>query len=81
MNLNLSYLDRGTWTSTVFSLSSRDFCKVMYDKNQLWYKYWTEHVSNDIEDKCLNVSGVGIHRCHLMKKATPIFHLADKNGI
>ncbi|XP_016926802.3 uncharacterized protein [Drosophila suzukii] len=57
MNLNLSYLDRGTWTSTVFSLSSRDFCKVMYDKNQLWYKYWTEHVSNDIVDKCLNVSG------------------------
>ncbi|XP_039231494.1 uncharacterized protein LOC6538141 isoform X1 [Drosophila yakuba] len=57
MSAKLLYMDRGTWTPTVFSLLSKDFCKVMYDKNQLWYKYWTGHIINDVKN-CINVAGV-----------------------
>ncbi|KAH8362949.1 hypothetical protein KR084_003659 [Drosophila pseudotakahashii] len=60
VTVNLLYFERGTWTSTVFSMNSRDFCKDMYDQNKFWYKYWTQYVLNDIQDKCVNVPGVSI---------------------
>ncbi|EDV53303.2 uncharacterized protein Dere_GG11614 [Drosophila erecta] len=47
MSGKLLYMDRGTWTPTVFSLTAKDFCTVMFDKNQLWYKYWTAHITNE----------------------------------
>jgi len=31
----------------------------MYDENQMWYKVWTQHIKNDIKDKCVNIPGVG----------------------
>lgn len=45
----------------MLSIEINDFCKVLYDKNQVWYKYWTQYVTNadDVKDKCLNVPGVG----------------------
>ncbi|EDW98388.1 uncharacterized protein LOC6538142 [Drosophila yakuba] len=55
--IKLLYWDRGTWTSTVFSAYFRDFCKIMYDKNQILYEPWTEHIVNDVQDKCVNVPG------------------------
>ncbi|XP_017006183.1 uncharacterized protein [Drosophila takahashii] len=58
--VKLFYLDRGTWTPTMFSVLIRDFCKVMYDKNQIWYNVWTRHITNDIKDKCVNVPGMKI---------------------
>ncbi|XP_052836519.1 uncharacterized protein LOC128252659 [Drosophila gunungcola] len=60
MNTNLLYFDRGTWTPTAFSMVSKDFCKSMYDKNQYYYKYWTGYITNDIQDKCINVPGTKI---------------------
>ncbi|XP_016949869.1 uncharacterized protein LOC108024462 [Drosophila biarmipes] len=59
-SVNLLYLERGTWKPTMFSLFSNDFCKVMYEKKQLWYKVWTQHISNDIQDKCINSPGTKI---------------------
>ncbi|XP_026839686.1 uncharacterized protein LOC6555354 [Drosophila erecta] len=59
MSGKLLYMDRGTWTPTVFSLTAKDFCTVMFDKNQLWYKYWTAHITNEVKN-CLNVPGTKI---------------------
>lgn len=38
-----------------------DSCKQLYDKNQYWYKLWTQYIINadDVKDKCINVPGVG----------------------
>ncbi|XP_050745375.1 uncharacterized protein LOC108024301 isoform X2 [Drosophila biarmipes] len=60
LSIKLLYFDRGSWMPTVFSLVSKDFCKFMYDKNQIWYKIWTRHITNDIKDKCVNVPGAKI---------------------
>nr|XP_036673586.1 uncharacterized protein LOC118877727 [Drosophila suzukii] len=54
---NVLHLDRGTWMPTVLSINVNDFCKVMYDKNQYWFKYWTQYIINDVKDKCVNVPG------------------------
>jgi len=45
---------------TVLSINVNDFCKVMYDKNQYWFKYWTQYIINDVKDKCVNSPGVGL---------------------
>ncbi|XP_037718209.1 uncharacterized protein LOC119552614 [Drosophila subpulchrella] len=54
---NVMHLDRGTWMPTVLNIIVNDFCKVMYDKNQYWFQYWTQYVINDVQDKCVNVPG------------------------
>ncbi|XP_017083039.1 uncharacterized protein LOC108115913 [Drosophila eugracilis] len=58
LSIKLLYLDRGIWSPTVFSLVTRDFCKSMYDKNQIWYKCWTQHITNDNKHTCINVRGM-----------------------
>nr|XP_043067622.1 uncharacterized protein LOC108122660 [Drosophila bipectinata] len=60
LTIQLLYMDRGTWQPTVFSINTKDFCKIMYDKRQFWYKFWTKHITNvdDIKDRCLTVPGV-----------------------
>ncbi|XP_043065047.1 uncharacterized protein LOC108102066 isoform X2 [Drosophila ficusphila] len=55
--IKLLYFDRGTWTPTVLSMLARDFCKIMYDPNQIWYQMWTQYIKNDVKDKCVNVPG------------------------
>ncbi|XP_017082370.2 uncharacterized protein LOC108115445 [Drosophila eugracilis] len=47
--------ERGTWTPTVFSLYAYDFCAVMFDPNQLWFKYWFKYFANreEIKEKCV----------------------------
>lgn len=52
--------DRGSWRATPLSLSVDDACKILYDKNQYWYQFWTEYITNadEIKDNCLNVPGV-----------------------
>ncbi|XP_039492778.1 uncharacterized protein LOC120452564 [Drosophila santomea] len=94
MSAKLLYMDRGTWTPTVFSLLSKDFCKVMYDKNQLWYKYWTGHIINDVKN-CINVAGTKyIHEKYVLSltatamgpvtegryKANIVFRAYDSSG-
>ncbi|KAI8038426.1 uncharacterized protein LOC128254976 [Drosophila gunungcola] len=56
---SLLYFDRGSWQPTTLNMVVRDFCKVMYDKNQLWYKAWSSHITNskDIENYCIKVVG------------------------
>ncbi|EDW02485.1 GH19860 [Drosophila grimshawi] len=51
--------DRGVWEPTIFSVSTDDFCQVMYDKDQYWYRYWTTHVTNadEVGSKCLYLKG------------------------
>ncbi|XP_016926803.4 uncharacterized protein [Drosophila suzukii] len=60
LSIKLLYFDRGSWMPTVFSLVIKDFCKSMYDENQMWYKVWTQHIKNDIKDKCVNIPGTKI---------------------
>nr|NP_652269.3 chemosensory protein A 98a [Drosophila melanogaster]AAF56814.3 chemosensory protein A 98a [Drosophila melanogaster] len=55
--IKLFYFDRGTWTSTAFSILSQDFCKTMYDKSNVLYEPWTGHVMNDVKDQCINAPG------------------------
>ncbi|XP_017006184.2 uncharacterized protein [Drosophila takahashii] len=57
MDAKLLYMDRGTWTPTMLGFTAKDFCKVMYEKNPNWYKYWTQYIRNDVKDKCLNAPG------------------------
>ncbi|KAH8412064.1 hypothetical protein KR222_008334 [Zaprionus bogoriensis] len=51
--------DRGEWQKTLFSMNVKDFCKVLYDERQHWYKYWTQYVVNadEVKSKCFNVPG------------------------
>lgn len=46
----------------MYQISVPDMCKVLYDKNQFWYKFWTRHVlnSNEVKDNCFNVPGVSL---------------------
>lgn len=55
--------DRGSWRTTPLALSVDDACKILYDKNQYWYQFWTEYITNadEVKDNCLNVPGVGFH--------------------
>ncbi|XP_016999454.3 uncharacterized protein CheB53a [Drosophila takahashii] len=56
---NLLYFDRGIWLPTTLNMIVKDFCKVMYDKKQLWYEAWSSHIRNKeaIEDHCIKVYG------------------------
>jgi len=56
----------------------------MYDKNQYWFKYWTQYIINDVKDKCVNVPGVGINKYNniilyiiIIINTTSILHIAD----
>ncbi|XP_016927514.2 uncharacterized protein CheB53a [Drosophila suzukii] len=56
---NLLYFDRGTWQPTTLNMAIKDFCKVMYDEKQLWYKEWASRVTNRdvIKDQCIKNQG------------------------
>lgn len=56
----MMHFNRGTWEPTVFSVATPDFCSVMFDEDQYWYKYWTKHILNreEAEKNCLRVPGV-----------------------
>ncbi|XP_017866053.1 PREDICTED: uncharacterized protein LOC108615791 [Drosophila arizonae] len=55
----LMQLDRGIWQPTVFSIATQDFCSLMYDKDQYWFKYWTRYVEDmdAMKSKCVNHKG------------------------
>ncbi|XP_017078190.1 uncharacterized protein LOC108112610 [Drosophila eugracilis] len=57
--LDFLHFNRGTWEPTVFSMSTQDFCAIMYDQTQYWYKYWTGFITNrhEVEKKCLKAPG------------------------
>ncbi|XP_001358066.3 uncharacterized protein [Drosophila pseudoobscura] len=58
-SFSVLYFDRGSWQPTILNIVTKEFCDVMYDERQFWYKFWTKHVINskDVKDKCLNVPG------------------------
>ncbi|XP_016978722.1 uncharacterized protein LOC108044275 [Drosophila rhopaloa] len=58
--LELLHFNRGSWEPTVFTMNAKDFCSIMYDKNQYWYKYWTTYIINrdEVEEKCIKGPGV-----------------------
>ncbi|XP_034652788.1 uncharacterized protein LOC117891426 [Drosophila subobscura] len=55
----LFHYQRGNWEPTVFSMATQDFCSIMYDKDQYWYKYWTVHITNrnEVEQNCIKNAG------------------------
>ncbi|XP_017093593.2 uncharacterized protein [Drosophila bipectinata] len=55
----MMHFNRGTWEPTVFSVATPDFCSVMFDEDQYWYKYWTKNILNrdEVEEKCLRTPG------------------------
>ncbi|EDV36821.1 uncharacterized protein Dana_GF11757 [Drosophila ananassae] len=55
----MMHFNRGTWEPTVFSVATPDFCSVMFNEDQYWYKYWTKHIINreEAEKNCLRVPG------------------------
>ncbi|XP_023034544.2 uncharacterized protein LOC6647959 [Drosophila willistoni] len=59
LRVNTYHWEVGNWQPTVFNLVSRDFCKVMYDRNQYWYNIWTKHITNvnEVKQNCINVPG------------------------
>ncbi|KAH8292020.1 hypothetical protein KR054_003527 [Drosophila jambulina] len=62
--------DRGFWQPTILNIYIFDFCKVMYDKNQLWYSMMTEHVINkdEVQDKCVKHKGTTlVYEQYLLK--------------
>ncbi|KAH8241282.1 hypothetical protein KR032_007024, partial [Drosophila birchii] len=56
--IKLLYFDRGTWIPTFYTVTSNDFCNLMYNSNSNnpWNFYWLRHVTNleDVKDKCMN---------------------------
>ncbi|XP_017031058.1 uncharacterized protein CheB42a [Drosophila kikkawai] len=52
-------MEHNTWQKTMFSASSKNFCRNMFEKGQLWYQFWTQHITNsdEIKTKCLNTPG------------------------
>ncbi|KAH8347956.1 hypothetical protein KR084_002530, partial [Drosophila pseudotakahashii] len=58
--LNVLNYDRGSCQPTTLNLLVKDFCKVMFDENQLWYDAFTKHIQNtaDVKEKCFGVKGV-----------------------
>ncbi|XP_022227956.1 uncharacterized protein LOC111077838 [Drosophila obscura] len=91
---SIFYLDRGSWQQTILNMVSRDFCKHMYEDNQLWYMYWTEHVTNDVRDKCVSLGTTQVIEKYLLKLKFPLdvalrsgrykivfqFHASDRAG-
>ncbi|EDW89109.2 uncharacterized protein LOC6528344 [Drosophila yakuba] len=53
--LDFLHYNRGSWEPTVISMATQNFCSIMYDKNQYWYRYWTRYITNrhDVEKNCL----------------------------
>ncbi|KAH8421038.1 hypothetical protein KR222_005232, partial [Zaprionus bogoriensis] len=57
--LELYKFDRNIWIPTTIAIAIYDSCKMLYNKNQYWYVFWTKHITNaeDIKDNCFNVAG------------------------
>ncbi|XP_017148176.1 uncharacterized protein LOC108159420 [Drosophila miranda] len=55
----LFHYQRGNWEPTVFTMATQDFCAIMYDKDQYWFKYWTTFVTNrqEVEQDCIKKAG------------------------
>ncbi|KAH8271347.1 hypothetical protein KR018_007365 [Drosophila ironensis] len=52
---------RGKWKPTGMTANMKNLCAVLYDKNQIQYPYFSEHVTNrdEIKDKCFS-AGVSL---------------------
>nr|XP_016999479.2 uncharacterized protein LOC108058996 [Drosophila takahashii] len=59
---NVLYYERGSWQPTTLNLLVKDFCKVMFDKNQLWYESFSKNIKNsaEVKEKCFRVKGTRI---------------------
>ncbi|XP_017856806.1 PREDICTED: uncharacterized protein LOC108609598 [Drosophila arizonae] len=55
MSFQLFKFDRIAWVQTLFGMTVRNMCAVLYDEPQYWYKYWTKYITNkeDVKDKCM----------------------------
>ncbi|KAM8716333.1 hypothetical protein ACLKA7_003246 [Drosophila subpalustris] len=82
VSLELQRFDRGEWIKTIRSINVFNFCAVLYDENQYWYKFWTKNVVNskDVKSKCLSP---GTKLVHEMFKVDMTFDLSgpSMNGL
>nr|XP_017001556.2 uncharacterized protein LOC108060377 [Drosophila takahashii] len=62
ISVQILRMEKGSWQKTMFGTSSNNFCKNMFDKNQMWYQFWTKYITNsdEIKSKCLNTPGAVI---------------------
>ncbi|KAH8308490.1 hypothetical protein KR018_005902 [Drosophila ironensis] len=51
--------ERNKWIKQVYSLSTNNFCQDMFQKGQIWYTFWTSHITNteEIKSKCIKTLG------------------------
>ncbi|XP_016967692.1 uncharacterized protein LOC108036212 [Drosophila biarmipes] len=56
---SLFYFDRGIWLPTTLNMVIKDFCHVMFDDKQLWYRAWSSRITNRdvIKRDCIKVQG------------------------
>ncbi|XP_016981231.1 uncharacterized protein LOC108046167 [Drosophila rhopaloa] len=69
MTASLLHYERGFWQPTTLNIKVKDFCAVMYDEKQLWYKPWSSHITNrkEIEDKCFSFGTVYVMENYTME--------------
>ncbi|KAH8312446.1 hypothetical protein KR044_010772, partial [Drosophila immigrans] len=59
IKLTLLKYYRQEWRPTIYEIFSPNFCSILFDENQYWYKSWGQYITNikDVKDKCINVPG------------------------
>ncbi|XP_060666672.1 uncharacterized protein LOC132798731 [Drosophila nasuta] len=47
--------ERREWVATLYSMTVKDVCSVIYDDKQYWYELWTKHIisSKNVRENCL----------------------------
>ncbi|XP_060665616.1 uncharacterized protein LOC132797854 [Drosophila nasuta] len=62
------HYERGEWINSLLSMNVYDCCSLLYDKNQHWYKIWTQYITNaeDVKDKCFLNGTKLIHKTFIL---------------
>ncbi|XP_060651497.1 uncharacterized protein LOC132788183 [Drosophila nasuta] len=53
-SLDVFKYERREWVPTIYKMRALNFCSILFDKNQYWYRVWGQHVTNleEVKDKC-----------------------------
>ncbi|XP_030080420.1 uncharacterized protein LOC111605043 [Drosophila hydei] len=62
-SFQLFRFDRINWQQTPFGMTVHNFCPILFDEPQTWYKYWTKYVTNkeQVKNECLYPGTKFIH--------------------
>lgn len=53
--------ERGSWQPTVFTIIEKDFCRTLFDENDIWFTTWAQFINGD-DLKCITNKGVSLTR-------------------